>query len=369
MIIYFFILLLTMIGHYVDPDGNNIKMWYTINFIIAFFICCGYTTGSDWRGYEYQYYDYKPFDFYTEPGFVILQSIFQLLKIDFWHFALFVKFVLYTIIIKAIKEYVGFNCYFSLAYFYVLIGLFGFIDFPMRNMISVCIALYCFKYYCSGQKMKYFFFAGLSACFHYSGILMFLIYFIRLEKIRSRNLILLFVIFNIAISFIDIYVFDYINSMLDGSFAQYYIDAYFSDEENTLGKGISIGYLMHIVFFLSIIKYRKEIQKLRYGKALLLCGVLYPFLYRIGLTFWIFGRFELFVGILYCCTVGYILKFVPYKRSIIKISYIYFALLIYVNVTSSYKFVPYTNYFFEIGNDWTYYQRDNYNLKQSPYKK
>ena len=52
-------------------------MWYIINFVMAFFICCGYTTGSDWRGYEYQYYDYRPFDFYTEPGFVILQSVFQ----------------------------------------------------------------------------------------------------------------------------------------------------------------------------------------------------------------------------------------------------------------------------------------------------
>ena len=165
------------------------------------------------------------------------------------------------------------------------------------------------------------------------------------------------------------YLFNYINNLLDGSFAQYYMDAYFSDEEGTLGKGISMGYLMHIIFFLGIIKYRKEIQQLRYGKALLLCGVLYPFLYRIGLTFWIFGRFELFVGILYCCAVGYILKFVPYKRTVIKVSFFYFALLVYTNITSSYKFIPYTNYFFEIGNDWTYYQRDNYNLKQSPYKK
>lgn len=112
MIIYFFLLLLTLLGHYGNPNGNNIKMWYIINFVMAFFICCGYTTGSDWRGYEYQYYDYRPFDFYTEPGFVILQSVFQLLKIDFWHFALLIKFALYTIIIKAIKEYVGFNCYF-----------------------------------------------------------------------------------------------------------------------------------------------------------------------------------------------------------------------------------------------------------------
>ena len=57
MIIYFFLLLLTLLGHYGNPNGNNIKMWYIINFVMAFFICCGYTTGSDWRGYEYQYYD------------------------------------------------------------------------------------------------------------------------------------------------------------------------------------------------------------------------------------------------------------------------------------------------------------------------
>lgn len=91
---------------------------------------------------------------------------------------------------------------------------------------------------------------------------MFLIYFIRLEGIGNRSLVLLFVIFNIAISFIDIYLFNYINNLLDGSFAQYYMDAYFSDEEGTLGKGISMGYLMHIIFFWVLLNIGKKFNSL-----------------------------------------------------------------------------------------------------------
>lgn len=41
MIIYFFLLLLTLLGHYGNPNGNNIKMWYIINFVMAFLYVVG----------------------------------------------------------------------------------------------------------------------------------------------------------------------------------------------------------------------------------------------------------------------------------------------------------------------------------------
>lgn len=73
MFIYFFLLILSLLTHYI-PKAQKTTAELFIVLILGIFFCSGYMTGSDWRNYEICYEDatwnalFNP-SRYLEPGY------------------------------------------------------------------------------------------------------------------------------------------------------------------------------------------------------------------------------------------------------------------------------------------------------------
>mgnify|MGYP007002739717 CR=1 FL=1 len=101
------------------------------------------------------------------------------------------------------------------------------------------------------------------------------------------------------------------------------------------------------------------------GKYIFNLAVLFPIVFRMGLTSLVFSRFQLYLSLFYVvaisCTVSLfdIKSRIFYKIYVITIS----VCSCYQIVTSDYRYIPYTNYFVEkmFGKEYLYDERSNYN--------
>lgn len=98
-------------------------------------------------------------------------------------------------------------------------------------------------------------------------------------------------------------------------------------------------------------------------------GVLYIFIFRLGLTVLIFSRVQLFISIFYSIAVALSLMSMKSNQKLFYVFIIY-ALAVFSNVNQmrSVYMVPYTNYFFYLDENLSFEERSNYNFIHSPYK-
>jgi hypothetical protein len=364
MWIYFGVLFLLFGIAVIDPSASNVKVRVFILSLVGIFFCFGYMTGSDWRQYELQYNETRA----EEIGFVLLKQIMRLLHVGFWEFAIGTKIFIYYSVCRIIKSCAKEAFYLSLTLFLILEGLAVLIDFPMRNAVAMAVSLYCFKYYEERKIFKYMLFALLATSFHNSALILFPLYFVRLGNIRSRYVLIAFLLYNIVLSYSNASNLQSYFVLLDGSDLQAYYDSYLSRADEALGKGISASFIIHTVFFLLVLMNKKKILQYKYGNAMLLCGIIYPFLYRLGQVVWIFGRFEYYTCVLYFCVVSKLIITSRYRQILIVAVYFNLLLYTYKTITANSKYIPYTNYLLEFYNDYSYSYRSNYNYIHSPYK-
>jgi hypothetical protein len=366
MWIYFGVLFLLFGIAVIDSSASNVKVRVFILSLVGIFFCFGYMTGSDWRQYELHYYD----DDWVgrEVGFTVLKNIMRFLHVGFWGFAIGTKVFIYYSVCRIIKSCAKEAFYLSLTLFLILEGLAVLIDFPMRNAVAMAVSLYCFKYYEERKIFKYMIFALLATLFHNSALILLPLYFVRLENVKRQYLLIAFLLYNIVLSYSNASNLDGYFLILNGSDLQWYYDSYLSQADEALGNGISASFIIHTIFFLLVLTYKDKILQFKYGRALFLCGILYPFLYRLALVIWIFGRFKYFVCVLYFCVVSKIIISSKYRQILIIVVYLNLLISTYRTITANSKYIPYTNYLLEFYNDYSYSYRSNYNYIHSPYK-
>ena len=154
-----------------DRYREERKIFYTLIVIWLFvFLCFGYMTGSDWRGYELMYNDESELEKYIlkgELGFVALVKISNLLIGDFWIFnALMKMFFLYQLIRffelftdRKLKA-VGLSFCFQ--------TLFMLIDCPMRFMIGASFVLLSIQYLLARRWVAFSLLLVVAVSFHLS---------------------------------------------------------------------------------------------------------------------------------------------------------------------------------------------------------
>lgn len=368
MLVYFFVILLLFGANYIDPSGKNVVLKRWVFFLVAFIFCCGYMTGSDWRSYELDYYNLDGFKS-IEIGFYILQKLMLFLHVDFWIFSILTKVIILYFVSKTCRG-LAYNAYYiAMVLFVILEGLTILIDFPMRNSIAMAIGLCAFKYYEEKSIFKYMMVSLFAISMHTSALILIPLYFTRLDRIKSIWIVTFFIVFNIVLSVVGNTGISNYFTLLDDSALQYYYDNYLSDSENAFGKGISLSFIIHALFFLLILAKRHIIEDLPMGKTLFMCGVIFPLLYRLGQVIPIFGRFEYYACVFYFAGVASALRYIKWYRVVVPILFVYLCIFTYRTITANFKYVPYTNYFFEFYKELPYHYRDNYNYKNSPYYK
>lgn len=345
--------------------------------IVAFvgiFLCFGYMTGSDWRVYEVYYYDLTWGDLYPgEPGYFIYMLIMKQLGFSFWPFFILTKCVCYVIFVNFL--YCFCRDYFLLCFamFVAAPGLFLFIDNPMRNLIAIAFFLLSVKQMFQGKKAKSVILLIIASTFHVTAFLMFFLYPLFKVRIKSKYLICFIVAFFIIMSPGSTFVQDFLlDNFVEIPYIGNKIVAYFIwlSEEN-VGAVFSLGFVTKVVFAILLFVFRKEIEQQPHGVFLFNASFLYLILYRLGLSIVIFQRLPLYLSLFYLITSVSIISFVAEKfRSLYRVYLILFFVLIqgYVIITSSFKYVPYSNYLFYLDQDISYGIRENYNHKNSPFK-
>lgn len=367
MLVYFFTLLLLFVVNQIDISATNVKIRRFVLLAVGLVFCFGYMTGSDWRQYEVQYYNPSLVG-KEEIGFFLLRSFLRYLHVDFWIFAIGTKIFIYYSVCRFCRLLSKDAFYLSLSLFIVLEGLAVLIDFPMRNAISMAVSLYGFKYYQQRNIFKYLLVCFLATSFHSASLILISLYFIRLERIKIKYIVAIFILFNVFLFFVDSSNVQMYFLLLDGSNLQLYYDRYLDKTENALGKGFSLSYLLHVIFFFIILVNRERVLRFKYGRAMFLCGVLHPFLYRLGLVIPIFGRFEYFTSVFYLCVASKLVLTSKYRQILVLVVYLYLFIFTYRTITANYKFIPYTNYLLEFYKDIPFPDREMYNYKNSPYK-
>lgn len=379
--IYFFLIFACIISSVSKQEQVNNKVYqYTLLFIIIFIISTGYMCGTDWRNYELIYkeigLDNNIWEnyLYLEPLYVLTNLIFSKLNIDFWIFFISIKIFIATILIKTLKQICPKDLfYLSLLLFLSFFGFFMLVDNPMRNVIAVSITLIALPYLYKGKTLYYFLIVFIAILFHYSAIIMLLIFPIIKYRINNKIWLIVYILVNIIFIKPDL-LFHIADVILQPfPFISWKVDSYLSQLDTVAsGKVFSLGLIVHFIFFIMILKSRKTIEAIPNGKYIFNMSILFPILFRMGLTSLVFSRFQLYVSLFYvvsiCCTCY---TFTLKSRFLYKIYVITICTYsCYSIITADYRYIPYTNYFAEkiFGREMTYYERSNYNKIHSPYK-
>lgn len=342
---------------------------------LGLFLCFGYTTGTDWRVYEGAYQGIEEsvmaMFFFMEPGYVLLTWAAKSLGMDFFHFFIVLKLIIYVIFVKALKFYCPKDTLFiSLLFFIAWYAYFFFIDNPMRNMIAIAIFLSSLKYMRERRFLPFLMLTLLAISFHFSAIIMLLFYYFGNKSYKTSNIVIVYVVVSVLLLDRNI-IFSILDNLLSsvpliGSKIAIYAEPESGDGG---GKLLSLGLVIHTLIFILLMLGRDKIERNPHGKMIFMFSVLFSLLFRLGLTITIMGRFQFYIAIFYVASIG-MLYYAFEVRS--RILYLCFVLLISVGPCISYlikdsRYIPYTNYLFFIGDDMSFEERSQYNPDNSPY--
>ena len=371
MWLYVFVIIIGFIVSHFNPFFEK-KVELVFLLFLFFFLCFGYTTGSDWRVYESAYEDLNVENiarslYLFEPGYVLYMAIFKSLGIEFWSYWCFTKCILLFILIHFIWKYDSSNRMSILVFFVGMFGFYLFIDNPMRNLMAVMVYLLSVDAYLNG-KNKLAFVCILIAClFHISAIVLPLYLYFLTKRISLYKWLCVFLIFNFVLFNSDI-----LYSIVDFAFGyipyvSMKLESYFGNSVNN-NSAFSFGFLLNLFLLIPLVKMKTEspLEFLIFNSA-----ILFICLYRMTFAVDIFARFQYYLYVFYVIAL-----FKLYRSSSLRYRWIWkcvlFAMPIYftvTKVTSDSRYVPYTNYILYVidGNRMSYDERFIYNDIKSPY--
>lgn len=193
-----------IIGFVLDNKNSSdkAKKWYVVWLYI--FLCFGYMTGSDWRGYESDYYyggELRTAD--TEFGFYFIFNLARKLNIDFWLFSGVLKCLYLFAVIRLLRLWTP---YFASCLSICMVGslLFMLVDYPMRFTAACTILLFAVPFLFQHKVLSFILVSSVGIIFHNTiviTILFFIICYYCPDKFLNINKYLLCIIF-IAFAFV-----------------------------------------------------------------------------------------------------------------------------------------------------------------------
>jgi len=347
----------------------------TALILIAFFLCFGYMTGSDWYNYE-RYYCNPIFSVKVaklEFGYIYLQTVMEKLGVDFWIFHITIKLLVFYSLIKFIRKF-NINIFLFLALFIPEVGFYLFIDCPFRNLIAFGICLIAFNKLFENKIYSFFIYVFLAISFHASALIMLFLFFVYKKNIKTTYILIsiftvYFLAFNLDFLISTIYIpLTNLNPTISERLKIYLLDTNFTSDKFNIGSYIRLLIMLILVLFKD--KITSELKDRTY---ILNLSILFLLLYPLGVSFKILQRFNLYLFPFYILSILYLLKSVKLKANIYILNLLFVSFSImqtYKTISNDFRYVPYTNYlFYSIQNNYPPLEyRHQYNHKNSPYK-
>jgi len=207
-------------------------IWFTFLSLVVIVLVAGIradNVGTDAKYYKSFYLQFKSMNYnifsmfnildMNEPGYLFVNYI--LAKIGGHHIVFFILMSLLTwfFFFKAFSEEK--QILYLVIFFMFCTGFFSFTLNGMRQAISATIFLYSLKFITNRNLLKFLFFISLAACFHFSALLLFPLYFI-LPYISGKPIVWLsLTIISFFIIIVDLSFLDYIISNIPGGYAAF----------------------------------------------------------------------------------------------------------------------------------------------------
>lgn len=376
MILYFLIFSLSALLALNKAFFYN-KTLRTIFFtIVGVFLCTGYMTGSDWRGYEPLYYDNHIWeDYVKEPGLLLLMFIFKSLGIGFWPMWIIIKAVCFYFTISSFSHFTKDHYSWAFLFFIGYFALFYYIDNPMRNLIAATIYLKFAIPYIEQNKKKQYAVAIVASCFfHLSTLVVAPLYFVAKCKtipVKTAFISSLFILgglFLFGNSTIINTINDYfgIFNLYQNRLMQY------ATKENA-SYGISLGILFQLILFLIALIRKNQYINNKYAPLIINLSFCYILTLLFGSVITILFRVSMFLFLPYlvCLSLWLMNEQIKDYAIVTKIAIFVFLFYIYTNtITRDYRYVPYSSYLEYVFKEKpSFMYRSAYNFLNSPYKK
>lgn len=341
-----------------------------ILFLVGLFICTGYMTGSDWRGYEMEYNDEDSINHYMNSMEFLYSTLVKTsnsLGVPFWHFTISIKLLGYGVFLYVYKKLSP--SFYGLVFWFPYFSLFLWINHPARNFVAIILFSISLLFAYKKQIKKYMFFCVAAIGCHFSSIALLPLYFYLNSKNRRNYYVDIAIV--IAMYFVSLFLRGYLDSFIGISLFSR-LGAYTNEDDYQ--DTMSLGVFSFVIFTLIIYTYKiDEIRKLtKYADFICKCGILYGFLFAMANVSTILFRLPLNFMIPYSVLVGYVCTLSyrgAFKLTKYVILFFCFYYLVHL-VRSDYSYVPYTSYIQYIFQDKpSYSYRFNYNLINSPYRK
>lgn len=377
MIYYIFLLLFLLIisSYKLKINGQSLyQYFYFLNnyifFLIAFFLCCGYMNGADWRAYEIQYElsSWKYLNYYVnEPFFYGLMIVFKQFISDYILFQIICKIFVFYAYYSFYKKYSQ-NIFLSYFLFIPLFGFFLFLDCHIRYMIALGLIIYSYQYLFSSNLIKFSFIVIIASLFHVTVIIFLLVFFLKNIKISSTKLIFIFIIWTLVLTTDNVLFFVNILSEISPFINERFI-AYILNAEMNERRVFTLNLLMFFLTLIWILYNKKTIlNSLPYGFVFYSLSIIFIFSTRLS-VFPTGFRFSYLFAPFYIITVTTLIiqlfksNGLKYYFSYLIVLYIF--IYSYRTIDNHYVYLPYSNYFIckMTGKDYPYTYRDNYNIE------
>lgn len=355
-----------IIGFVLDNKNSSdkAKKWYVVWLYI--FLCFGYMTGSDWRGYEANYGSgfHRTMD--TEFGWAFINDFAARIGLDFWLFAGILKCLYLFATIRITKQLTPYftSC---LSICMVTSLMFLLVNYPMRFTTGCTFLMFAVPFLFQKKIWRFILLSAIGVIFHNTvaiTILFFVLcYFIpdKFLRINKYVLSIIFIVFSILasnvgnVAAIQNYVISYFVASGTRDFASYLIED--NNSFFTIGSLIN-ACLACFVFFIK--DYFLEDDS-KY-KLILKFSIVSSFLFRILLIvptgFRLTLPFSIFSAII---IVSYFYK---YNRNVVKYGIIALYLVTFgKDLYTSYTYIPYSNSipYIITQKHLPYSERSNYN--------
>lgn len=342
-------------------------------FSLYAFLCFGYMTGSDWRGYEmgYDTQDFLRMETTGEVGFIFVTKFVSGFVHDFWLYNGIVKCLYLASLIKF------FRCFTSKPYISVALGfanslLFMLIDCPMRFMMAMTLLLFSITLIISERSIRNIVICiillSISVTLHTSMIVMVILvilaYFAPLFSKLNPIIISLFFMGTLILAGFS-NIFNFIFNNIIPMVGDDRFDNYTRKEQSTL---MTINTIKYIILFFILLANRDSIVKShKYGIYIYFYASLYFVFFPITYSIPTWFRLNIFYG--YFADISFVCVISNWNKKSLKrklecgiiISMTLFMLC--RNCYMDYKLTPYSNSIPYIisGKHLPFSYRDSYN--------
>lgn len=346
---------------------------YVFFVVLLFaFLCFGYMTGSDWRGYEYYYgsEDYSRIESKGEIGFIIVTNFFNRFIHDFWLYNGLMKCLYLASLIWFLK------CFSHRPYVAIAIGfsnslLFMLIDCPMRFMMALTLVLVSVVLLISksGKTNRVISIILLLSSVYLHTSMVVMIGFVSLSLLAPLfskfNPVIVFCLFVGTFLLAGFFnIFDFIANEIIPMVGNDRFDNYTRKEQNSI---ITVNTIRYVVLLLILLANKRTILSYNYGAYIYFYSCMYFILFPIAYSIPTMFRLNIFFGLFADISFAHILS--GWNRNSIRGkaegAVILFITLFVLcrNCRIDYKLTPYSNSIPYIisGDHLPYTYRDIYN--------